>query len=705
MSDSKKKTILNSTELDVITTHLLANRARRRSYTVGPLDAETSGSDQSLNQATSNEAISDAERQSIQHGISDTVVALMALGFTVTKAVSGDPYESSEIGQGDELLSLQSEAKRALRQSRPIEAYDLALEALSKFPDDVSLKEFCARALAESGAAQKSFNLLDQIPDASKTDETRGLLASALKKLALEEPDLNKRHALFCQAHGRYLSVFHANPKHYWAGINAAALSALTGQGNAEELAAQVAIVAEDAFAEDDDKYWAEATLAETHLIRRDFEKAKELYRSAAEKCQGDYFRVASTLRNARLLLAALGHSDEQFVACFGIPQVVVFSGHIIDASDRPKRRFPAASEDKVRDGIRRALEEFDSVIAFSSAACGADIIFLEEVLKAGGEINIVLPFDRDTFYQTSVESVGGVAWRERYEKLFTLAKSVAELTDRHPEWEDVAYDYANRFIAGQAALRAKSIASEVVGLAVWDRYCGDGLGGTDSAVDLWRSTGIAVKVVDPLDGSILDQSQFPPRSKGHVASTSSVGIKSMLFGDFSGFSKLSEVQIPQFTKHALGLVADLIEETTHGPVVKNTWGDGLYFVFENVHDAGRFSLELARRVNAVNWDDYDLPQEMGLRIGLHAGPVHQCIDPVTGNPNFIGTNVSRTARIEPITPVGEVYASEAFAALVAAERLLEFKLQYVGKTPLAKNYGSHRLFHVTAGHPPKGES
>jgi len=41
---------------------------------------------------------------------------------------------------------------------------------------------------------------------------------------------------------------------------------------------------------------------------------------------------------------------------------------------------------------------------------------------------------------------------------------------------------------------------------------------------------------------------------------------------------------------------------------------------------------------------------------------VYECKDPVTSTRAFIGTHVSRAARIEPVTPPGEVYASESVA-------------------------------------------
>jgi len=127
---------------------------------------------------------------------------------------------------------------------------------------------------------------------------------------------------------------------------------------------------------------------------------------------------------------------------------------------------------------------------------------------------------------------------------------------------------------------------------------------------------------------------------------------------------------------------------------MKNTWGDGLFFVFADVGSAGRFALELRDRVKATRWKARGLP-ELDLRIGLHAGPVYGCIDPVTERRNYIGSHVSRAARIEPVTPPGNVYASQPFAALAAAERGLEFKCDYVGQTAMAKKYGTFPTYVV----------
>lgn len=175
-----------------------------------------------------------------------------------------------------------------------------------------------------------------------------------------------------------------------------------------------------------------------------------------------------------------------------------------------------------------------------------------------------------------------------------------------------------------------------------------------------------------------------------------------MLFADAVNFSKLTEQQIPLFLNHFLGAIGNLISTSPHAPLIKNTWGDGLYFVFSDVRDAGLFALDLCELMVSTDWSKKGLPKAINLRIALHAGPVYSCVDPVTGLASFTGTHVSRAARIEPITPPGQVYASQAFAALSAAQGVKEFTCDYVGQTPLAKGYGTFATYHVRNAHAPK---
>jgi class 3 adenylate cyclase len=129
--------------------------------------------------------------------------------------------------------------------------------------------------------------------------------------------------------------------------------------------------------------------------------------------------------------------------------------------------------------------------------------------------------------------------------------------------------------------------------------------------------------------------------------------------------------------------------------VMKNTWGDALYFVFSKVKQAGNFALELCDLIQNTDWSAKGLPEDLNLRIALYAGPVYRHINPITGHTDYIGTHVSHTARIEPITPPGKVYASQAFAAIASSEGVGDFTCDYVGQTPWAKRYGTFPTYHV----------
>ena len=89
--------------------------------------------------------------------------------------------------------------------------------------------------------------------------------------------------------------------------------------------------------------------------------------------------------------------------------------------------------------------------------------------------------------------------------------------------------------------------------------------------------------------------------------------------------------------------------------------------VFDDARDAAHYALELSALVNGTDWTAHGLPANFNLRIALHCGPVYCGRDPVTQAPLFTGPHTSRAARIEPITPPGQVYASSAFAAVAAA--------------------------------------
>jgi class 3 adenylate cyclase len=222
-------------------------------------------------------------------------------------------------------------------------------------------------------------------------------------------------------------------------------------------------------------------------------------------------------------------------------------------------------------------------------------------------------------------------------------------------------------------------------------------------SVERWKNIGLKVEVIDLStlsEGTGANNRELTKQSShlGEAKQSAPVltpKIMSLLFADALHFSKLTEEQIPLFLNHFLGLIAGLLNRTSHQPVMRNTWGDGLFMVFETVREAGELALELCDLINKTKWEEMALPNELSLRIALHSGPVFECIDPVSEKLNFFGSHVSRAARMEPITPPGQVYASQGFAALSAAHGVQDFVCDYVGQVPQAKGYGTFPTYHV----------
>jgi class 3 adenylate cyclase len=186
--------------------------------------------------------------------------------------------------------------------------------------------------------------------------------------------------------------------------------------------------------------------------------------------------------------------------------------------------------------------------------------------------------------------------------------------------------------------------------------------------------------------------------SKLSVApSARSSRIAGILFADVVGFSSLSDVEVVRFYYEFLGAVGRLLALTKYPPLVRNTWGDGLYLIFETVRDAGMFALELCAMTVETKWGELDLPESLRVRVGLHAGPLFDFSDRVTGQLTLGGKHVTRAARVEPVTPPGMVYATQEFAALAAAYGVTEFVCEPVGRVTLAKKAGMTPLFTVRA--------
>jgi class 3 adenylate cyclase/tetratricopeptide (TPR) repeat protein len=601
-------------------------------------------------------------------------------------------------------------AQQILGQGEPLLAYDVVNEALGKWPEDVRFRQLQGLALARSGATERANTILEKLrSDGQADEETLGMLGRTYKDLAASAKSTPQREQLLARAEEIYSQAYE-NSGGYWSGINAATMNLLIGETErAHELARKVR---EQCLKEVEDpggdSYWELAALGEAALILRDWNEAGQWYERAAKECGQRFGDLHSSRRNARLILRHWNEDTARIDQYLHVPPVVVFAGHMIDRPDREWLRFPPGFEPAVAKSIQEKIDQLKPGIGFSSAACGSDILFLEAMLDAGAEVSVVLPYDKEEFIRDSVDYLPGSNWRARFERVMERATQCVTASTQKLELGGVSYDFANELLLGLSAIHAHRLETALIPVAAWDGVSGDGPGGTASAVENWRALGYKPEIVALANAvEAHEASSLEPRADNSSPNESArlaeaapfkqftSRIVAILFADAVGFSKLTEEEVPRFVQHFLGAIAQLSETFREKIIAKNTWGDGLYFVFSDIDLAGQFALALADLIASTKWEEKGLRAGLSLRIALHAGPVYEFDDPITGTRTYSGTHVSRAARIEPITPPGQVYASESFAALAAARRAESFICDYVGQTPQAKGYGTLPTYHV----------
>ena len=390
-------------------------------------------------------------------------------------------------------------AKAALSEGENFRAYDLA----EKIPDENGLPSsgkihVMALALARSGSLKRARELVSRLPD-TDDPEIVGLKSRIFKDMALAATSLDEKRDLFAMAAQRSEEIF-AKKGIWYNGINAASCQFMTGaRAKARRMVRNE--VLPRCIAEKRKDFWLDATLGECHLLLGDYKTATEFYEKAimAATEAGHFGSLSSTLRQLRMLVSEIGVKAKRVWSNLSLPRIAVFSGHMIDRSDRPSPRFPISAEATVRRALREIIDSKTIKIAFASCACGGDILFLEEVLSAGGECIVVPPLPLKTTVRNSVAFAPG-DWGARLKTILANPKTLllAPECDETGENDAIVYDFANRYLLGLATLKSRELGFPLVGVCVWDGKASGLPGGTDSAVRLWRGQNLPIEIVTP---------------------------------------------------------------------------------------------------------------------------------------------------------------------------------------------------------------
>ena len=312
--------------------------------------------------------------------------------------------------------------------------------------------------------------------------------------------------ALLRAAVDSYAAGFRADPRHYFSGINAVSLMHLHEhlteddryQREMQVMGGAVRFAAEGE-SDPGQRYWAKVTLADLEVLEGTPKEVERAYKEAIAVNDKDWFALDSS-RDQLVLFRELGFRLEAVEAGIAVfdrvlarlkkpgastepRQIFLFSGHMMDAPDRPEPRFPAAMEADAKSRIEETLERHGAGaedVAYCQAAAGGDLLFLEACQERGVACRVHLPFQEAEFIQQSVlPSTNGTDWRDRFyavkERANTTFTFMPDALGPLPP-ETSPFERCNLWLLYSALAGG---VDKVRFLCLWNGGGGDGPGGT----------------------------------------------------------------------------------------------------------------------------------------------------------------------------------------------------------------------------------
>jgi hypothetical protein len=542
-------------------------------------------------------------------------------------------------------------------------AHDRAMAALADQPDDLALRYRAALTLARAGATGMALDLFHRLRlDAESDPEIATLGARLIKDRAFEQPRA-VRGPLLAEAAQRYAVLWRIHGAG-WHGVNAAALRLLGGDAmGAASIARQVL-----AGHRDDGDYWSAATEAEALLIAGRTLEARRALEEAETRAGADLSARATTRRQIRREAAALG-LPPGFTDALRVPAVLHYTGHMPKAG-----QHDGAHEAAMATALDGMIAAEHVGAAFGGLAAGFDILAAEALLRAGITPTAVLPCDPATYEADSV-APAGERWVARFRALLPRLRTI-QLDERPFPDDDLHLAMAARRAMGLARLHARHRDGPSVQMASWDGRPARGAAGTGADVASWTAAG---------GRSLRIPWPWPREGGGNGAPPARRRPMAVLFGDLPRFSALDDAGLATFYDGPLAAMGAALDR--HPAAYRNAWGDAVQAAFDGVRDAAMCAFDMRDALEA---------QEPPIhpRFAIDFGPLLPVHDAVQHADKYSGRAMTRAARIEPVTPPGRIFATEAFACEVALlPRGSGLACDYAGRIPTAKGFGSLPLY------------
>ena len=572
----------------------------------------------------------------------------------------------------------QDQVAALIRRGEILAAYDIAHAALEAGETSHEIAYAAVLCLARAGAVDFARAEYVRLGLAGADDHADAVALGGrlLKDVALAAR--GPRRIAFAKASlGRYEALSRRFGGLYGA-INAATMTLVAGDcAGAAAKAAAVLATPPTPGLEGEGAYYETASRAEAWFLTGDHDAARETLAAAVASAPRAFAAHASTLRQLEMLCRETG-VDAGWLAPFRPPVCAHFTGHIT-----------GLPHDDLRPRVDQVLAEQRVGFGYGGLAAGADIVFAEALLDAGAELHVVLPVSLASFVATSVAPFGE-DWIPRFERCLAGAASIRYAAQDPYRGDEQVFAYSSQFAMGCAVLRAETLSTEAIQLAVWDGYAAPGPAGVSTDMAYWARSARRQAVIDV---------QRPPPCPSRWTPAPAAerrAMKAMLFADVQGFGALRDDQIPAFIESVMGRMAETVEALAEPPRHVETWGDGLFLVFDQPIDAALAALALLEGHRALDLGALGLPRGLGLRIAGHYGPVHLRTNPLTKAPAVIGAHVVVAARIEPDVAPGSAYVSEALAGALATFHGERVRCGYVGRTQGRKGFPATPIFSLS---------
>jgi class 3 adenylate cyclase len=309
------------------------------------------------------------------------------------------------------------------------------------------------------------------------------------------------------------------------------------------------------------------------------------------------------------------------------------------------------------------------------------DLRVLECFVDAGASVSVVIPGTREELIHIWQRSHGD-AWMMHLASGLERAQEVSAtpgFLESEPKW---AQHYVMAKAFGLSRLFADQIKTR------WTSFAIEG-----SAA----APGFHLRALDKVKARESERGfadvSGPPSEIPREAGVRERRLCAVLFADFRGIQKIADADLPRFRSLVLARLGQIVAAHGKKILLRKAWDDALHVVIADAATAAAIALEIQREILEIASRDKNAFSRLELRIALHFAPAFRGDDPFEDTQTWYGSELTFAARIEPVTPPGTVFVTEAFAARLIVEAPDQYRPEYAGELELAGSYGRSRLF------------